>query len=205
MNESLILEKAYQWAISMGISKNSLSSTLLMARGTEDRFTLLRTGDGIWAAKKKDSSIWTIWDFEFSGGRPYYLRYRLSMKDQAKFLEEPQTIKITRYTIDTENPEDFTLPSIDQVGCSPVTYVDFLYHSYDMVAIFSDGVKTFCQRDSQTGVPIQLPLERAILPFLSFKNFKGEFVYRRCRKAIEEFASKGIHHLDDFSMVAVVS
>jgi hypothetical protein len=73
---------------------------------------------------------------------------------------------------------------------------------WDYVAVMSDGASSFTRLNAtQTGKRNEpVPIEEIVVPIMNFKNTKGEFVQRRCKRAFKEFAAKGWHNTDDFSI-----
>ena len=94
----------------------------------------------------------------------------------------------------------------DKVGSDPNSFWDVTVYSrehFDLVAVLSDGVHTF-QQKNVLGQMENVPLNEVLAQLMQFKNVKGEFVTRRCKRFLGKFCEKnGWAHYDDFSMAAV--
>ena len=206
----MALQRASIWAKAMGFGRETLSSTLLMAWMQDvvqgpPWLRVIVSGDGIVAVHNRDPYTgWRIHEYSFTPSPPYYLRYELKASDRELFMSSEPRWNISTYRLDGgagatyEGPVPNASPLID--GCH-FKSMDLFSEYTDMVAIFSDGVQSFTQKLDGNPTPLTA---REILPdLLAFKNTKGEFVKRRAKRALADFASRGIHHQDDFSMAVI--
>ncbi len=209
----MALQRASIWAKAMGFGRETLSSTLLMA-WVQDMNTLqgspwLRvtiSGDGVVAVRSSvPDEGWTVHEYGFDPAPPYYLRYELNASDREMFMSTgPRWYSETYKLGGGSRPARYDGPIVNanplQDGCH-LKCMDLFTDHVDMVAIFSDGVQSFTQTNDGNPSPLAA---RDVLPdLLAFKNTKGEFVKRRAKRALADFASRGIHHQDDFSMAVI--
>ena len=76
---------------------------------------------------------------------------------------------------------------------------------FDLVAIMSDGASAF-ERFNETNTgrePVSIPMADVLKEITSFKNYNGEFVQRRCQKALKQCRANGWQNMDDFSIGAI--
>lgn len=172
---------------------DSLSSTLIRIRIIDNIAVAEIAGDGtIVAIPKEGLQILSrenicnyIQHIRFPSNAPYYLRYNLDEKDRQKYLElygGLVTENNSSYELLAKWPDGIIKKSINA-------------KDINLIAIFSDGISSF--QDSNGNKISEADL---ISELTSFKNYSGQFVQRRCRKAFSEFDKRGWRNLDDFSM-----
>lgn len=186
------LHVAYSSAKVLEMPARSLDATLGLLVVDEGRLMVFLTGDGIVARRLKDGSILhTVVDFE--GNAPYYLSYGLDSNRYEQYRIEYGG----RRKMHLPDPDGSIWPKIDVDIEEQIAYIPIIDpEEVDSVAIFSDGIQTFSGPDKPS-------LQQIIAECMSFKNTKGEFVQRRCKRALKEYAAKGLVHQDDFSMAAI--
>lgn len=204
-----IIERIEDRRISLDLSRNTLSSTLMTAIAVDDSFVMTVCGDGAWAVRDRKTLDWHVFQIEFESGCPYYLRYELDLRDKSQFVKDCVTSVSLNYFIvesgDVLNfPGEWPLPPVLDVEPYSIDRT-YPFSDYDRLVMFSDGLGSFSKRDPDSCVPTSVPIYEAIKPFLAFHNTRGEFVNRRASKALAAFAKDGITHSDDFSMVALVA
>jgi len=187
------------------IGLNSLSATLLFCHIDEDAIRWFMVGDGVVAFRLRESKAWSVDSVNYDSGSPYYLRYELNKSDREKwFADSSKGVFSTKYNL----RPDFSIESEWRVkhGHSPVLIPCIRgwvpIERCDMVAMFSDGIGSFVKK-TPGDQPTSLPVIDAIKPFLDIKGLRGEFVYRKARMVLREYAEQGIVHTDDFSMAAI--
>ena len=208
----------------LGISKilllprDSMAATLLVAVQTASGDLLAhQVGDGVIAWRERGGAI-GYETVRYAGGAPRYLCYLGDEKAHQRLLElksedddlEPGTYEVTknrwqegcgwdiaerrivRFDAETPYARQIRFPKeVDPAGS--------LLPPVETVALFSDGIESFTDREQRS-----VELEDVLLPLLSFKSYSGEFVTRRCRKFLEvTCAEKGWRHEDDFSMAVL--
>lgn len=210
---SLIFQ-ANAWARNLDIPETALDATLLVAVGTTGGgVQVFTTADGVVAWRERSGGI-RYESVRFARGMPRYLSYHLDPDRHARLFE------------DSGEPGDLLAGSFEWMtnvwtpgeGWGPqLLFTEFFteatpYHRgryfswaegehrpVDVVALFSDGIESFQDRE---GRPV--PLEMVLVELLSLKSLHGRFVTRRCKKFLEKTcAERGWKHTDDFSMAAV--
>ena len=206
----LTLQKAAMWAKMLGFGRETLSSTLLCAQVQEgprgaDLVTTI-CGDGVVAVHRcGDDPAWFVFEYTFDPSPPYYVRYELNSADRRLFLIDAPRCMLLRYTLGGNGGDWGRGERVPDLYCEqPSPYFNNACHpcdDFDMVAIFSDGIQSFTQKVD--GNPKAVPAKEILPSLLAFKNTNGEFVKRRAKRALADFASNGIHHQDDFSMAVI--
>jgi hypothetical protein len=210
-----ILQQAYNWAYALKFPRHTLSSTLLLGQYLEGKMVATVAGDGVFAARHRGSKIWEIIELDMltkdgETGPPYYLRYELKKGDRDLFLSNFGGVQATSHLLNLEKPESTKTVTwvLDDVPSPTDPYTpqpffvrwDFDVENYDMLAMFSDGVQTFADTSPEHNTPKAIPVVEVLQEFLNIKGENGEFVRRRCNKAMKKFVKAGITHSDDFSM-----
>lgn len=188
-----IVETAWQHAETLGLSQESLCATLLMARVVEGHFMTYAIGDGVIAARKKNGQF-VAYEYEFTSGAPFYLRYLLSDETLIQYFSKFGNEVIRRtYTNDKITEEKLAY-------VAPFFHV-FPLEEYDFVALFSDGIKSFQKLSASTTSKekVSIPVIEILEEFLAFKGFNGEFVQRRCQRAFSKFND----HYDDMTLAVL--
>jgi hypothetical protein len=176
-------------AQNLGVNKDSLDATLLVAYVKDGKIIICIYGDGI-VFLEETSGIKTCDIIQFDNNTPYYLSYWddplrkksfeiqclfRSMKHLNKNLIDPQ--------ISISNP------------ATPITYsLDVV--KYKNIILSTDGVHSFISVNAGT----ENIFESEWLKIFDFKNYKGEFIKRRISKAVSEFSKAGISHSDDIGI-----
>jgi hypothetical protein len=185
-----LINRIYDSSYKLGLPVDSLCATFidLSVDENETEFTVKIIGDGCIAARQKESQKIEITNISFPSGAPFYLRYLLDDESFNKYL------MLFGHKIHI-NDEEFSI--IEDLKPQYTISRKFPCSSYDLVAVFSDGITSF-QNKTKNGISI--PIESLISQFLAFKGYTGEFVQRRARRALKDLAEQGIDHYDDFSM-----
>lgn len=180
----------------LNLPLDSLSATLILLFNDEMCYRVGMVGDGSIIAKRNDGII-EITELVFSSNAPCYLRYCLEPEMlenyfrifNKEFVENTYFIK----NADIEfNTTKYTLED------SPAfVYKMFFVSEYEWVAIASDGLSSF------TNGANHIDLENVASEIFEFKNFNGEFLNRRCNKALKNFSRKNWSHYDDLSIAAI--
>ena len=193
----------FQEPHSLALKQNSLFATLLDCRFDEkkNQFFVKLVGDGLIAARHRDSGFieWVKADFE--DGAPVYPVYCCHYDLQKKYMAEFSTKQtITRGVIGSDET------STGAFGGFFSREFEFDADKFDLVCLFSDGIFSF-RRPMQTATSKMfepVPFEEVLTEVMSFKGFSQGFVRRRCQKFFKNTCtSLGWDHYDDFSMAAI--
>lgn len=185
----------------IGLPNHALDATLGFIIEGHNCMHVALQGDGVIVYKDRDG-IW-IRVIEYDQNAPCYLSYRLDNGRQERYSANCHGFRVWAGYFPVEDPgirPDNPYPfSPMQTFCSNV-------YGAEWVAIFTDGLGSF--KESFASAPFINPAE--MVPyFTSFKNTNGEFVKRRCRKAMKEIASSFsngewcVEHNDDFAMACI--
>ena len=190
----------------MELHEDSLLATLLTVKVVDSKFRVVIAGDGVVAARLRNTSKWIVLEYQYPSGAPFYLRYLLDPAVEKNYINMFGTsAKQHRFDIDCSNgsiDEGFTAVfDKKEEGSLGPYYMDFDIDDYDAVAILSDGTSSFL--NSEAGVPVSVPLHSVLCEVLNFKNYSGAFVQRRCKAAFKKFSASNWHNSDDFSMGVV--
>lgn len=184
----------------LGLSYNSLDATLGFIAGYGDSVCCIIQGDGVIAYKSKYNGVIGIKVIEYDGNAPGYLSYVLDTQREKAHKNQSKGYTVHDYMIDNHgNVNHQCLLSYTEDN------YDGHYYSFgdvEWVALFTDGIASFKKNDGL------YMLEHELVNFFtSFKNTKGEFVKRRCNRAMKEIndldGNNSIEHYDDFSMVCI--
>lgn len=174
----------------LGLHETCLDATLIIAFERDDEIVVWVYGDGNIIIKHRKSELEII-NFDCNN-MPFYLSYYLNdERQQLWHNRENAEVKINgTIIVDDEEPHTF-------------------YHSYDfernmfeyrilkneieMLAITSDGIESF-----------DLNYVDIVRELVAFKNTNGEFVKRRCKRALKNFHKDGYEHYDDISFGAMI-
>ena len=202
--ERSIVQRAKLAAETIGLPEECLSATLLSVEYDLDTLYAEVWGDGVVVARKRNGNL-EVFTIRYKSGAPYYLRYSLDPITEEKYVEKFGT-EVEQEFVEIINGEVVQPSKITQkLDWNEETQFWFPKEQYDVVAIFSDGVQSFQQRNARETSLSFTPVShyQIIKELFSFKGFQGHFVNRRCNKALKEFEALGLTHTDDFSMAAI--
>jgi len=205
-----LLGKALPW--------ECLDATLMLTYTTDDLIVVMASGDGVIAARHRDGSVHTT-EIEFINNAPAYLSYQLDNSRFQTYLsgklssgemiegcgirETRQKVYDKNLAVGIDKPDSLYAA---KVGTDPSSFWDITVYSrdcFDLVAVMSDGVRSFQKRNT-LGQLEPVELQAVLQQLMKFKNVKGEFVTRRCKRFLSKYCVEhGWSHYDDFSMAAV--
>lgn len=195
----LIAEISRASASVLGLPRRSLDATLLVAYETRGNSIVVhQTGDGVVAARLRESGDLVCYSTSFDNNMPFYLSYLLDPEGLKRYYAECRERTLTGYGRTAgEWKQLAVVPQvIDQVEVAQ----EFLFDSedFDLVLIMSDGAESF-QRGSE-----QVPLTEVVDQLFAVKNYEGEFLTRRCSRFLQKFCvENGWKHSDDFSIAGI--
>lgn len=210
-----VLAEANSHLRGLRLSVDALSATLLTAILSGESIKTRVIGDGNIVARKRGSGDLEVFEVQFLPGgiraktAPYYLRYELDPKIKKSWLEQfGGAYQVNHYTIladgDIVKSERQGQVEAGKVFCLSQS---FPIDEYDMVALLSDGLNAFtrCINDI-TKEQVVVPTCEVVQAFFGYKrNYKGEFVKRRCKRALETVKKQGWQNTDDFSKAVIVT
>jgi hypothetical protein len=160
-------------------------------------------GDGALALRYADG-CYKLMEFEWANNTPYYLAYRLYPQASEQFLDQLGGASVAAFTLRTSTFRS-SENGIDILACNTEAIAfEALERGYAMrfspeaegieaLAVLSDGI-------ARIG---RLSAVEAAAELLAFKNSRGEFVKRRCLRALEKFRRAGHLPSDDLAMAGV--
>ena len=175
---------------SLGLPLTSLDATLLVAFIEGPFIKVYVYGDGYICTTDVYENK-TFYQFEYSNNAPEYLTYELDPKRKETYLEE--------FGGELTVLKSECLGNWEEI--EPVNSFKFAINEFKTITLSSDGVASFTAKNKgfvETMNPIA-----SLNDFVSFKNFKGEFVRRRANKAIKTFEKVDIRNYDDLSIVGI--
>ena len=163
-------------------------------------------GDGVVAIKYCDGQI-AVLEKIYLTGAPYYPIYDASPEWKKEYMKKFRTKEpiYKNYMISPEGEikevEERSFPFNFEVAPENGFYINHL-NGVEAVAVFSDGIDSFySQKNTETSrYGEKIPVSEMIRKFMDFKQGKGEFVKRRCKRVLKD---DSIYHYDDFSMGAL--
>ncbi len=182
----------------------------------------LLIGDGLIAARQKQTKLWEIHNFEFlAGGKyrqsaPFYLYYDMIGKRNEYFEKFGHMARCHSYVGDFKSPDDAEQlefdyeRDIDLQEDGPYFYINFSKEEYDVVVGMTDGISSFYKIDKTetSKSKVNLPPLHVLPYLLDFPDFNLRFVERVCQWVFktdkpQTFLRMGWHNSDDFSMGAI--
>ena len=180
-----------------GFHEHALDSTLVFAISYNEVARVFVFGDGGFCVEKNNEkfTIKNIYNFEYKSGAPFYLNYNINgyrKSDYGYIYGAYPYFLHTQELIDGEKGE---LSSTSLVSNE---YYSFYFNDFKAITVFSDGVSSFHE--------LNYPVDyiRIVNDLTSFKNYNGNFVYRRVRAAKRQYKKEYICNSDDISLAAIV-
>ncbi len=188
------------------LPEEALTATLLSLVVKDNVFKAAIFGDGCIVGRHRSGYLKVI-HHEFTTGAPYYLRYKLNPNAHSQYQQEfGQGKFVTTQFIQKEVvASNIQVEELELSIGQRLKVYDFPVEDYDLVAIISDGVKSFTMKQkTDTHIStVKIELEHVLNNLFNFKGYAGNFVQRRCQKAFKEFDALGWTHYDDFSIGAI--
>lgn len=194
------LEGVSDFSDKINLSKDSLCATLLVARVIDEKLQIIVVGDGAFVVDN------VFWNIHFDSGAPYYLRYELDNKIKSDYFKkfpplgriEKQKIEQSEASSDAFELKNETLKDIAFV-------YEWDKNTVKNLTLFSDGINSFTELERTTTSKQPKPVSALAVAkeLIGFKNFSGEFVQRRCKRAMKDFANRNWSHFDDLSVASI--
>jgi hypothetical protein len=194
----------------IGLQEFSLDATIICAKSIKQPSGIFcnvwAQGDGVIAVRKKDGS-YIITEIYYDSGMPAYLSYLLNKSRKERYEKETQSKEVFQESASYDS--DWNLQN--RVVCPGKIFQLqeplFTYgpdDDIDLIALISDGVKSFQKKHSETRILEAVPHIEVLQQVLALKGRKGEFLKRRCGNFLTKFCVQhGWQHGDDFSAVAI--
>lgn len=196
VHETGVLQLASHMSDAAKLPRESLQATLLTADFHEDKgWTVYRAGDGLIVYRFTDGRV-AYNTIAYDNNIPAYLSYLLNEEDHRAFLGTVSGITSTICERESNGRwgQRDTFREEARIGGDIGYPVDV-----DLVLLFSDGIESFQDRDGAL-----VPVESILDELLSIKNFKGQFLSRRCGSFLSRTCvERGWKHADDFSVAGI--
>lgn len=191
-----VIHCAASMADSLTLPYPVLDATLLVALLLGDTVYAYVYGDGMVAARRRSDGALRAAEVHFETNAPYYLSYRLDEARNDRYravLDRPKTVR---------RPFIFEDGDILSAPFDAPVRLTFPVDELGMIALASDGVSSLV--DTRQAVDGWLSSDDVIAELTAFKNFNGEFVQRRARRAVGRWERGGVVLYDDLSIAAMV-
>lgn len=185
-----LIAQAFDVVTKMKLKESILDATVVLGFLHEDTIHVYVYGDGALLFKDSAGRISTI-DISFIHNAPFYLTYWYDESRQEEYARyEARPLLLT----DSINGQSDPLPFQTPLSFS------FPLQQFPLVAIASDGITQFIDMTQS----VKLSLDEVSTDLLNFKHLEGEFVKRRTKRVLEQYAQQGIFPADDLSIGAFV-
>ncbi len=196
----IIVSQANTCARLLGLPDTVLDATVLSLTYQEGLLNVFCVGDGVVSALYRPKEL-EVWDIEIPSGYPLYLSYLLRASRYVSVLKKGEIWTVYRESLqlDAELPISRREKYCDYAKVDAFTYC-YGVESIDpfVVAVFSDGIKSFRDAEGQ-----DIPVNQVVRELMDFKGYKGEFVKRRMQGFLRDARKRGWTHDDDLSMAAI--
>jgi hypothetical protein len=155
-----------------------------------------RAGDGVLAHRRRDGTVFYE-HVSYDANTPAYLSYLLTEEDRSEFLG---TVQSRTVTFGERAPSGEWLATEMIRGAPRLGGELFSFaNSTDLVLLFTDGIESFQNLDGSL-----VPIESILDEILTIKNFKGQFLSRRCSRFLSKTCvERGWKHADDFAVAGI--
>lgn len=198
-----ILVKSQVALGALSLPDTALDSTLMMAWPTAyGAFATLIYGDGyvFWKPKGGELSYVKI---DFTHNAPCYLSYQLDEQRRAVYEEKSQghLMTITEVFTMTKGATMSSFWTEKLTGKERIFNDSFHIDKMEFFGIASDGIAQI--RSKSTGET--LPVIRVLEDFTAFKGLEGEFLRRRVKRQLQDYAKDKFFPTDDLSVAVLLN
>jgi hypothetical protein len=185
----------------IGLQSHALDATLLTVFELDNGLArVFVVGDGVVAARRRDTGKYDYWAIRYPSGAPGYLTYLLDPGRQDIYLEQTGGKRTVEVVWGSGAPGVKAEESWETHG--PVWTLDRDPAIYDIIAVMSDGAESF-QRPVGTRLE-SIPLPEMLDQVMAVQGLTGEFLTRRVNRFLTKFCVKeGWQHYDDFGIAAL--
>ena len=190
----MIAYEAEETIKKLGLNTSALDATLIIAYRLKDKIIINVFGDGNVILKKKDGTT-KMYNYQYAKNMPYYLSYYVDAGRQHQYCKEMFDVDEGGKCLVTASyiNDDFKVSTEDFVKIP--TFV-LPIEDYEMIGISSDGIESFFDPHSS----LRMGYKEVLEELTAFKGTVGEFLKRRCKRAIKNYKKEGIEHYDDVSI-----
>lgn len=177
-------------AKAMGVEKDALFATLLVAYIYKDEVVVFIYGDGGFSIRLNGKDM--FYSVHLDSNAPYYLIYDMDAPSRSAYeyhFNQPKHICVLKDGEWSDNRTYYDYPAFFRFDLKDVS----------QLVLTSDGIMSFV-----SPLSVNPAIEEAIQEVSKFKNVKGEFLKRRVNKMVEDMKAKGFNHQDDLGMAAFI-
>lgn len=212
-----VLTSARLMCIAAELPEECLDATLLTGIVVDDKLHVTVVGDGVVTAKHKDGYT-EVWSIDFSDEAPAYLSYTANPDRLEQYIKADYGFRTTkRYRNikgewDLEDTEADRVSVVNDIAVNFAVRLNFKLDDYDMIALFTDGVRSFSTKSTgdkkstdvkKTPDIVPIPFLAVIDEILDIKSTAGEFMNRSCNWFFNKFCHEhGWVNADDFAVAA---
>jgi serine/threonine protein phosphatase PrpC len=182
-----IIHNAELTARQLGLTRNCLDATLIIAYEFDGLIYIYMYGDGVIVTQSTNGMI-GVMEIEFNQNAPYYLSYKIDPERMDSFHKMGQHLIIKSCFGDVNNENRYAYDY--------KTRFTYQTNLFPKITICSDGLSSF-MKGTDPEQTIEIAKE-----FLAYKSTKGEFLKRRLKRATKLYEADGIFHNDDLSVGA---
>ena len=180
----------------LDINTQCLDATLIVSYILDNSIFAFMYGDGYIFSTGKNGIINRYKQVSYKGNAPHYLSYHLNDERYLKYKDQlgPDPVMIQAGEFTTDDPK---ILYMDTYLEKPIVSI----HNVGITEAFliaSDGIDSFIE----IGTGNKVCFQEVMNQLTSFKTKKGEFIKRRVRRMMEDYAKKGIYNYDDVSIAA---
>lgn len=195
------------WRSSLNLHPTALDATLMVVLQKDDGLVrAIVVGDGVVAARRRDTGQYDYWAVRYPSGAPGYLTYLLDPERKKAFMDQTKGMRAIEVSWGSPDAPDQPPPTAfgwDEGDNGPVWTLDRDPTVYDLIVVMSDGAESF-QRLSDTGRLKPVPLREVLDQVMSVKGGTGEFLTRRLNRFLTKFCPQnGWQHYDDFAVAGL--
>lgn len=194
-----VIHNAEMTARHMGLKKNCLDATLVIAYKVSHLIYVIMYGDGYVVTQNTSGHLSVRW-IEYTKNMPFYLRYLIDQDDLLTYHAE----KIVKKHFHQLHSPTGSISGEDPFGeelayDKPGIFV-FDTNLHKTISIFSDGLGSFLDPDADPNSNKLIKVHTLLPDMLGFKTTAGTFLQRRMNKFSRTMKREGIEHFDDLSM-----
>lgn len=198
-DELKVISLAAEMATKCRFRASALDATLLAAVRDDRAVKVFQCGDGVVAARNRETQQISYVDIDFDNNAPFYPSYLLSPTSMGKYLTKCKSVTTTVGVKQEDGSWSTTAVETPLTKQSQCARVHHFGPEYDLVMVMTDGAKSFQDFGAQA-----VPLTEVLEQLFAIKNTEGEFITRRCNRFLGSFCKeKGWKHNDDISVGAI--
>lgn len=192
----------------LNLNDSALDATLLFGYEIPKHniFAIICFGDGYIFTKNTEGII-TIHEISYKQEAPYYLnihgysgynnRKKQWEKDFPDNVRVDKVLKFNEQGECIENKEVKFKEKVHSLDTYPIMHLNL--GKFESIGIASDGIGSFLDYNGN-----KIPIYDCVKEILAFKIKKGQFLRRRMKKMLKDYAKKDIYAYDDISVAVLL-